>query len=146
MKLPIEPENLPPVDHAICEAVCIEHDKSTTRMAQTLRDVGGWSPMQAAYAEDHWSWSWIARAVVAVRVEKGLVPAPAALVGALLGDTPSGRLAVAEAAHEAVHGPTPPPRAPGGPIQLPRRPATLADASVYLPDVESQGEGQQPAL
>ena len=121
MNLPIELGNLPAVDHTICEAVAVEHRKSTTVMGQTLRSLG-WSPVQTAYVEDTWSWSWIARAVVAERLNLGLAPAPAETVAALMADTPPARLREEEKAWIAEHGEVPPPRPPGGPIYLPRCP------------------------
>ena len=52
MNLAIQPENLPAVDLVVLDAVLVEQAKSTSEMDQPLRGLG-WSPMQAAYAEDH---------------------------------------------------------------------------------------------
>ena len=140
LPLPYQPENLPPVDHAILEAVAVEHEKSTGVMGRTLRGFG-WSPMQVAFVEDHWSWTWVARAVVGERIKRGLLPAPADVTAALIRDTPSERLKEAEAAQ----GPTPTPRPPaalGAPIQLPPRPLPdyLRDPVARETDEPSRGE------
>ena len=143
MKLPIAPENLPAVDHHITEAVAVEHSKSTAAMARTLRGMG-WSPMEVAYVEDHWAWVQIARAVVAERLARRLVPVAPEIVAALIEDTPAAKLRAAEKAWEQEHGPTLSPRPPG-PIQLPRRPATTADVSGYALSPETpQGQGERP--
>lgn len=144
MNLPIETGNLPAVDYTIVEAVAVEHEKSTTKMARTLRGFG-WSPMQCAYVEDRWAWAQIARAVVAERTKNGLAPALAATVAALMIDTPSAKLRADEKAWEEKHGPTASPRPPGGPIFLPKKPPTTADASVYLSDPATPGS-QEPTL
>ena len=146
MKMPVEVDQLPTVDPIVLDAVAVEHGKSTTAMGRTLRGFG-WSPMQVAFAEDKWSWSWMARAVVRERQKRGVGIVAVDVLDKVRAQQADMIQARAEAAWAAEHGETPPPRPPaaaGTPIQLPTKPATTADASAYLPAVEpepgSQGE------
>ena len=134
--LPVQPENLPAVDQRILDAVLTEHANSTGTMALTLRRLG-WSPMQSAYVEQEWPWSWVARAVVHGRQRLGQYPVDPALVAAEIEKTPAAILRAEERAYEADHGPTPPPRPPmtGLPAHL-RDPFGHADRARE----ESQGE------